>query len=60
MSNQKTAMQDLFGIIEKQIGNNFPQEIKEHFITREKQQIKDAYNQGYREGEREESLPYLS
>lgn len=32
MEKQKTAMQDLFEIIEKQVGKNFPQEIKEHFI----------------------------
>jgi hypothetical protein len=43
MQKQKTAMQDLFGIIESQIGKNFPQEIKEHFIGREKEQIINAY-----------------
>lgn len=46
MELQKTAMQDLFGIIEKQIGKNFPQEIKEHFIGREKEQIYNAFDAG--------------
>lgn len=50
MELQKTAMHDLFGIIEKQIGKNFPQEIKEHFIGREKEQIYNAFNEGNRQG----------
>jgi hypothetical protein len=45
MENKKTAMQELFDNLES-IDIKVPIGVKKIFLEKEKQQIKDAYNEG--------------
>ena len=45
MENRKTAMQELFDNLES-IDIKVPIGVKKIFLEKEKQQIKDAYNEG--------------
>ncbi len=48
---KQTAMMELFGIIESQIGKSFPNEIKTNFIQKEREQHKQTWDKGVEWGE---------
>lgn len=48
---QLTAMQEFIIDLEIAIGRDLPKSIKHHYLAKEKQQIINDFNEGYRQGE---------